>query len=175
MANNSHGQAFASSSIVERYALTETHEQNMSAKRMKFSTNEISNGKTASGNLLTKSLQQKESVTDMFLPSVDSVGQRVTLRIVESSSQGVTYGCYLSKKHGEMVRGDEMEIAKSRLQNSDTRIRKKVVVGKAITSPVSQESFASRPVDAIPSTTIEKLDCPLTEKRLRGGSVSCCG
>ncbi|GLU18080.1 hypothetical protein SLE2022_344000 [Rubroshorea leprosula] len=159
----------SSSSFVERQALTETHEQNMSVKRMKCSANEISKGKAERDNILTKSLKQKETVTGLSCPPTESACQNVTLHLVESSSQGVTYGCYLLKQRGEMVRCFDMDVKKSRLQKSDARVNKEVVVCKAIASPVSQESFASRLVDASQSATaLEKFDCPLLEEKPGG-------
>ncbi|KAM6573955.1 hypothetical protein CsatA_022282 [Cannabis sativa] len=88
----------------------------------------------------------------------------VTLRLVESSSQGVTSSCYLLKQHGQIVRActvGDPNVSKGRLPGLEGIASKDVSIGKAIASPVSQESFASRLVAASPTVNVqERSECP---------------
>ncbi|OMO74815.1 Zinc finger, PHD-type [Corchorus capsularis] len=174
--NENCGVVSASGSFPEGYDLAERDDQNVSTKRMKFSDGEVSRSKAEKGKALNVPLQQNNVVTGLSMTPTDSVFQTVKLHLVESSSQGVTSSCYLLKQHAEMDRGDKMEDVdglKSRIHDSDTSNRKEVVVGKAIASPVSQESFASKLVVSSPSATVmEKLESPLcAEEKLSGSGV----
>ncbi|XP_022717257.1 increased DNA methylation 1 [Durio zibethinus] len=170
--NESYGGVSASGSIPERLALAERDDQNVNVKRMKFSTGEVSWCKAQKKKDLNARLQKKKIVSDLSMIPTDSLCPVVTLHLVESSSQGFTSSCYLLKQHVEMNRGAEMEdvdVTKSRIQDSGASERKEVVVGKAIASPVSQESFASKLVVSSPATAVEKSESPLcSEERLSG-------
>ncbi|XWS09668.1 hypothetical protein CRYUN_Cryun39dG0008900 [Craigia yunnanensis] len=163
----------ASGSFPERFSLAERDDQNVSVKRMKFFAGEVSRCKAERRMALNAPLQQKEIFSGSSSTPTGSVCQTVTLHLVESSAQGITSSCYLLKQHVERDRGAEMEdvdITKSRIQDLDASDKKEVVVGKAIASPVSQESFASKLVVSSPSATdVEKFESPLcADERLTG-------
>ncbi|XWS27318.1 hypothetical protein CRYUN_Cryun26dG0104700 [Craigia yunnanensis] len=173
--NERNGGVSASGSFPERFALAERDEQNVSVKRMKFSTGEVSRCQAERRMALNAPLQQNEIVSGLSLTPADSVCQTVALCLVESSAQGFTSSCYLLKQHIEMNRGTEMEdvdVTKSRIQGSDAKDRKEVVFGKAIASPVSQESFASKLVVSSPATAVEKFESPLCAEERLGGFQS---
>jgi hypothetical protein len=89
---------------------------------------------------------------------MDSLSQTVLLHLVESSSQGVVSTSYLLKQHAKIDRkGDarEPDVLKCSLPNSDG------VAGKAIASPVSQESYATRILLARPVDVVGKPGSPL--------------
>ena len=58
--------------------------------------------------VLNAPLQQKEIVSVSSSAPIGSVCQTVKLRLVESSAQGITSGCYLLKQHVERDRGAEL-------------------------------------------------------------------
>ncbi|KAE8706524.1 Increased DNA methylation 1 [Hibiscus syriacus] len=155
--NESCGWVSASGSFPKKFALAEREDQNASFRRMKFSTSEVSRGEAQKKKALSTPLQKKEIVSGLPSTPTNSVGQRVALHLVESSSV-------------EMDRDAEMEdinVTKSRLQNSDAGERKEVVVGKVIASPVSQESFASKLVVSNPATAEEKFESPFCAEERR--------
>ncbi|GAV64061.1 PHD domain-containing protein [Cephalotus follicularis] len=141
---NSRGSS-VSGSFPECSLLVDGNYQNPSVKRMKLLVTE-------------SSALPKGIVTGMPSPTVDGVCQTVTFHVVESTSKGITSSCYLLKQHVETDKGHnvgDLDVAKCRVPSSDG---KEVVVGKAIASPVSQESFTARLVVASPSVTVaEKL------------------
>ncbi|XP_031266863.1 increased DNA methylation 1 isoform X2 [Pistacia vera] len=155
-ANENSGGASGSRCFLERSALGEMDDQNLSVKRMKFSVDEPEMRMVLNSTSI-------EKVTGSSCPATDSVCQVVKLHLVESSSQGVTSSCYLSKIHGE--RGGEASdpgVTKHELPSLDGHVVKEVVIGKAIASPTSQESFATRLVVASPSITVaEKSESAL--------------
>ncbi|GMN54399.1 hypothetical protein TIFTF001_023527 [Ficus carica] len=97
--------------------------------------------------------------------ATDPVSEVVTLRLVECSSQGLTSSCYLLKQHGGVVRGCRVvdpNTSKCRGQSLEGNDPKEAAIGKAIASPASQESFASRLLAASPSTNVqERSESPL--------------
>ncbi|MFQ6650599.1 hypothetical protein Gotur_022821 [Gossypium turneri] len=151
LANDSCGWVSASGSFPERYALAERDDQNASFKRMKLSTGEVSRGEAQKKKALSAPLQQKEIVSGLSSTPTNSVCQRVMPHLVESSAV-------------EMDKGAEMEdvdVTKSRIQDSGASEGKEVVVGIAIASPVSEESFASKVVVSSPATALVKFESPL--------------
>ncbi|XVF18685.1 hypothetical protein REPUB_Repub11eG0044200 [Reevesia pubescens] len=137
--NESYGGVSTSVSFPEIFALGERDDQNVSLKRMKFSTGETSRCKAEKRVALNGPLQQNEIVSGLSSTPTESVCQIVTLHLVESSAQGFTSSCYLLKQQVEMDRGAEREdvdVTKSRIQDSDASDIK-VVAGKAIASPIS--------------------------------------
>ncbi|KAK8545644.1 hypothetical protein V6N12_026474 [Hibiscus sabdariffa] len=150
------GWVSALGSFPERFAVAETEDQNVSFKRMKFSTAEVSRGEAQKKNALSAPLQQKEIVSGLPSTPANSVCQRVTLHLVESSSVEMD-------RNAEM---EEIDVTKFRIQDTDASERKEVVVGKAIASPVSQESFASKLVSS-PATAVEKFESPFCAEERR--------
>ncbi|MBA0573981.1 hypothetical protein Golob_001224 [Gossypium lobatum] len=151
LANDSCGWVSASGSFPERYALAERDDQNASFKRMKLSTGEVSRGEAQKKKALSAPLQQKEIVSGLSSTPTNSAYQRVLPHLVESSAV-------------EMDKGAEMEdvdVTKSRIQDSGASEGKEVVVGIAIGSPVSEESFASKVVVSSPATALVKFESPL--------------
>ncbi|XP_062096968.1 increased DNA methylation 1 [Humulus lupulus] len=105
-----------------------------------------------------------KNASSILYPATDPSSEVVTLRLVESSSQGVTSSCYLLKHHGDMVRActvGDPHVSRVRLPGLEGIASKDVTIGKAIASPVSQESFASRLLAASPTVNVqERSECP---------------
>ncbi|GMY32013.1 increased DNA methylation 1 isoform X2 [Fagus crenata] len=130
-----------------RFALVERNDADVSVKRMKFSIDELPNTSPGSGKILNSSVIPEEIVSGTLCRARDSVCETVTFHLVESSSQGVTSSCYLLKQHVKVDRPgivDDQDVLKCRLLGLDGNDGKEVVVSKAIASPASQESFATR-------------------------------
>ncbi|KAI5333054.1 Hypothetical predicted protein [Prunus dulcis] len=149
---------------LDRSALLDRNEDDVTVKRMKFSVDELSNTKPLLGKVIS-SVVPKEMVSGTSDPATNSVSDTVTFRLVESSSQGVTTSCYLLKKHAELdkagIVGDP-DVPTCRLPTSDGDDRKEVCVSKAIASPVLHESFSARLLVASPVVTVlDKLETPL--------------
>lgn len=152
--------ASASDSFPERFSLEGRDDQSASVKRMKFTLDESSRCNAERRMALNAPLQQQEIVSGLSSTPIGSICQTVTLHLVESSAQGITSSCYLLKQNVEKDKGTEREdvdITKSRTQDLD------MVVGKAIASPVSQESFAPKLLVSSPcATAVGKFDSPLS-------------
>ncbi|KAE8679086.1 Acyl-CoA N-acyltransferase with RING/FYVE/PHD-type zinc finger protein, putative isoform 2 [Hibiscus syriacus] len=149
--NESCGWVSASGIFPKRFALAEREDQNVSFKRIKFSTGEVSRGEEQKKKALSTPLQKKEIVSGLPSTPKNSVDQRVALHLVESSS----------------VEMEDIEVTKSRIQNSDAGERKEVVVGKAIASPVSQENFSLKLVVSSPAIAVEKFESPFCAEERR--------
>jgi hypothetical protein len=153
----------------DRITLVERNDEDVSVKRMKFSVDELPNTITGSGKISNSSMIPKEIVSGTFCPASGSVCETLTFRLVESSSHGVTSSSYLLKQHVGMDRQgivSDQNVLKCRLPGLDGNDRKEVVVSKAIASPVSQESFATRLLTASPSVPVlEKSGSVHAEER----------
>ncbi|KAI5605363.1 hypothetical protein BDE02_01G346800 [Populus trichocarpa] len=150
--------ATASGCFTERFTFVEGTSQNKTVKRMKFAVDEPSDTEPDTLKVLTSSLLHKEIVSGTAAADMDSLSQTVLLHLVESSSQGVVSTSYLLKQHAKIDRkGDarEPDVLKCSLPNSDG------VAGKAIASPVSQESYATRILLARPVDVVGKPGSPL--------------
>jgi hypothetical protein len=144
---------------LDRITSVERNDEEVSVKRMKFSVDELPNTRTGTGKISNSSVIPKEIVPGMFCPARDSVCETSTFHLVESSSHGVTSTSYLLKQHVEMDRQGivtDLNVLKSRLPGLDGIDGKEVVVSKAIASPVSQESFATRLFTACPSVPVSE-------------------
>ncbi|TYG86980.1 hypothetical protein ES288_A13G176100v1 [Gossypium darwinii] len=148
LANDNCGWVSALGSFPERYALAERDDQNASFKRMKLSTGEVSRGEAQKKKALSAPLQQKEIVSGLSSTPTNSVCQRVMPYLVESSAVE-------TEKGAEM---EDVDVTKSRIQDSGASEGKEVVVGIAIASPVSEESFASKVVVSSPETALVKFE-----------------
>ncbi|KAG4177207.1 hypothetical protein ERO13_A11G287200v2 [Gossypium hirsutum] len=117
-------------------------------------------------------LQQNEIVSGLYSKPLGSVYQKVTPDLIESSAQGFTSSGHLLKQYVKGGRGTktkDKDITKSRIQDLDANDRKEAVIGKAIASPVSQESFASKLVVSSPAAVVEKFESPFrVEEQLSG-------
>ncbi|XP_062169388.1 increased DNA methylation 1 isoform X3 [Alnus glutinosa] len=153
----------------DKITLVERNDEDVSVKRMKFSVDELPNTITGSGKISNSSVIPKEIVSGMFCPASGSVCETLTFRLVESSSHGVTSSSYLLKQHVGMDRQgivSDQNVLKCRLPGLDGNDGKEVVVSKAIASPVSQESFATRLLTASPSVPVlEKSGSVHAEER----------
>ncbi|KAA8526770.1 hypothetical protein F0562_009001 [Nyssa sinensis] len=139
------------------FALLKRDDHDVNVKRMKFSVDELSISKPYLGKAINSSAPLKGFNYGMFNPATHSVHDTVTWRLVESSSQGVTSSCYLLKQHVEMDRGGDvgdMNVSMCGLSSLDGSDGKEIVASKAIASPVSQESFATKLLVAGPSATV---------------------
>ncbi|KAJ9153522.1 hypothetical protein P3X46_026950 [Hevea brasiliensis] len=167
--NENSGGASASCCFQERL---DRDDQNMSIKRMKFSVDGPSGTEPDTVKILTSTVVPKEIVDGVPAVNRDLAGQTTVLYIVESSSQDAVSSCYLSKQQIKLDRvGDvcDKDVLKCRLPNADGNAGKEVVICKAVASPVSQESFATRLFHAKPSAAIiEKSGSPIrAEERLK--------
>ncbi|KAE8667811.1 Increased DNA methylation 1 [Hibiscus syriacus] len=144
----SSGGVSALGSFPERFSLAERDDLNGSVKRMKFSAAEVSRGKAERRTISNAPLQQNKIITGLSSTPMNSVCQIVTHHLIESSSMGVTSSSGLLKRH----------VGKGR--------------GKAMASPVLQESFASKLVVSSPATGTEKFKSPLCEEEGLGGFQS---
>ncbi|KAG7957101.1 hypothetical protein I3843_11G157300 [Carya illinoinensis] len=113
----------------------------------------------------------REIVMDMFCPSRDSVGETITVCVVESSSHGVTSSCHLLRQHLEIDRlgvASNKDVLKCKIPGINGNDGKEVVVSETIASPVSQESFSTSLLFSSPSITIaEQSVSQLTEERTK--------
>ena len=144
-------------SFSEKYILVEGNDHDVNVKRMKLSDGELCNSKPDLEKFFNSSVPLKEIVSGMSPPASESVYKKVKCHLVESSNQGVKYRCYLLKRTLEMERkcnSSEHDVTKCRLSSLDRSDRKEVVVSKAIASPVSQESFATKLLVASPPLTV---------------------
>ncbi|KAH7511317.1 hypothetical protein JRO89_XSUnG0210200 [Xanthoceras sorbifolium] len=157
------GGAPASMCVPERLVFPERDDQNSSVKRMKFSFDELSNTRPDMGKALNSTVLTKEVVAGMSCPVTDPACQTVKLHLVDTSNHGVTSSCYLVKQ--PVDRGgdvDHFNVIKHRSTSLDGNDSKEMAVGKAIASPISQESFATRLAVASPSMTVaEKSESSL--------------
>ncbi|CAK7327685.1 unnamed protein product [Dovyalis caffra] len=147
-----------------RFTFAEGNNQNKTIKRMKFAVDEPSNTEPDTSKVLSSSLLPKEIVTGTPAADMDLPSQTVPLHLVESSSQGVISTCYLLKQHAKIGRqGDvrEPDVLKCSLPNSDGVGGKEMAFSKAIASPVSQESYATRILLASPVDIVGKPGSPL--------------
>nr|UVW45074.1 IDM1 [Camellia sinensis] len=126
-----------------------------SGKQMKLAVDELSYSRPNSRGILKSSALSKEVVSGMS--ASQSICHTIMGRLVESSGQGVTSSCYLLKHHAEINSGGEIgdrDVSNRRLESLDGSDEKEVNASKAIASPVSQESFASKLLVASPSVTV---------------------
>lgn len=149
----------------KQLALAKRDGEDLSGKQIKFSVFGLPNIEPDLGKV--SSAFPEKNASSISYPAIDPVSEVVTLRLVESSSQGVTSSCYLLKQHGEIVRectvGDPL-VSKCRLPALEGIDVKEVTISKAIASPVSQESFASRLLAASPTVNVqERSESPLEE------------
>lgn len=164
--NENSGGASASCCFQERL---DRDDQNTGIKRMKFSVDgPPSSTEPDTVKILTSTVVSKEIVDDVPAADRDTAGQEIVLYIVESSCQGAVSSCYPSK---QQTNGDicNKDVPKCRLPNADGNAGKEVVICKAVASPVSQESFATRMFLTNPSAAIiEKSGSPIhAEERLK--------
>ncbi|KAK8329691.1 hypothetical protein V6Z11_A11G335000 [Gossypium hirsutum] len=168
----SYGGVCASGSFLGRNALAERDDRDASVKRIKFSAAEVSRDKVERRMVLYAPLQQNEIVSGLYSKPLGSVYQKVTPDLIESSAQGFTSSGHLLKQYVKGGRGTktkDKDITKSRIQDLDANDRKEAVIGKAIASPVSQESFASKLVVSSPAAVVEKFESPFrVEEQLSG-------
>ncbi|XP_024029144.1 increased DNA methylation 1 [Morus notabilis] len=131
--------------------------------RKKSSVHKPPNAEPDLGN--ASSAFREKNASSAFCPVTEPISEVVTLRLVECSSEGLTSSCYLLKQHGGMVRGCRVvdsNVSKCRSQSLEGNDAKEAIIGKAIASPASQESFASRLLAASPSVNVqERFESPL--------------
>ncbi|PRQ31058.1 putative histone acetyltransferase chromatin regulator PHD family [Rosa chinensis] len=148
----------------DRSAWLDTNGEDVSAKRMKFSVDELPCAKPGLGKVIDLSIVSKEMVSGLSV-TTDSITETVTFRLVESSSEGVTSSCYLLKQPAKLDRGaivGDSDVSKNRLPASDGNDGKELCASKAVASPVSQESFSTMLLaTGSPVTLLDKLGTPL--------------
>ncbi|XP_015577926.2 increased DNA methylation 1 [Ricinus communis] len=155
--NENYGEASVSGNFQERL---EREDQNMSVKRMKFSVDDPSISKHDTVKVFCSSGLPQEIVNDVPSANRDSCRQTIAFHIVESSCQGAISSCYLSKKDVKIDRGRDVcnkDVLNCRLQIADKKVGKDVGICKAVASPVSQESIATKLLLTTPSTAILEM------------------
>ncbi|KDO48770.1 hypothetical protein CISIN_1g002464mg [Citrus sinensis] len=153
-ATENSGGACGSRCYPERSSLEGGNDESLNAKRMKFSVDNLTYIKPKSGQVLTSTDILKGTVAGTSCPSTDSVFRTVALHLVESSNQGITSGRYLLKQNVDNSAVDDMDVIKQSLPRLDGHDGKEAILGKAIASPISQESSATRLTVASPSVTV---------------------
>lgn len=153
-ATENSGGACRSRCFPERSSLEGGNDQNLSAKRMKFLVDNLNYIKPESGQVLTSTDILKGIAAGTSCPSTNFVCRTVALHLVESSNQGVTSGRYLLKQNVDSSIVGDVDVIKQSLRSLDGHDGKEVIVGKAIASPISQESSATRLTVASPSITV---------------------
>ncbi|XP_062011565.1 increased DNA methylation 1 [Rosa rugosa] len=148
----------------DRSAWLDTNGEDVSAKRMKFSVDELPSAKPGLGKVIDLSIVSKEMVSGLS-GTTDSITETLTFRLVESSSEGVTSSCYLLKQPAKLDGGaivGDSDVSKCRLPTSDGNDGKELCASKAVASPVSQESFSTMLLaTGSPVTLLDKLGTPL--------------
>ncbi|KAM5586222.1 hypothetical protein ABKV19_005233 [Rosa sericea] len=148
----------------DRSSWLDTNGEDVSAKRMKFSVDELPSAKPGLGKVIDSSIVSKEMVSGLS-GTTDSITETVTFRLVESSSEGVTSSYYLLKQPAKLDRGaivGDSDVSKCRLPTSDGNDGKELCASKAVASPVSQESFSTMLLATGPPVTLlDKLGTPL--------------
>ncbi|WOH05889.1 hypothetical protein DCAR_0625312 [Daucus carota subsp. sativus] len=138
------------------------------AKRRKLSVNSPSNAKSYIHNVFNSSAPLKEVVSDMPQSASPFFHHPVMCRIVELTRHGVSCCCYLLKKHrGMNLSGDtyDNEYSRCKLFNVDGSEQKEFADTKAIASPVSQESSATKLLVASPDIVASDFGCHQPLKR----------
>lgn len=104
------------------------------------------------GDTLCASAPSEGVVSSISVENSISACQTLTYRVVESSGQGVTSGSYQLKPIPHQ--GKVCEIScRDRVSSLDQNEQKEAA-NKAVTSPISQESYASRLLATDPSTSV---------------------
>ncbi|CAM8951960.1 unnamed protein product [Rhodiola kirilowii] len=118
-------------------------EQDCSHETLSDGQNETAKGMKMSAG---QSVQSKVINFGVSCPVTETFCKTITCRLVESSSQGVTYSSYLLKKPFEATREGacEEEVPTCELLCLKDNSFKEVVVSKSIASPISQESSADK-------------------------------
>lgn len=144
----------------DKYALVMRNGEDVTGKRMKFSVDELTNCTPDFGTYRNSSAFSEKNASRMFCPAKNPLCERVASHLVESSTQGVTSSCYLLKQNVEMDRGgtvSDPNALKHRFQSLEGNDGKEVIVCKAIASPVSQESFATRLLAASSTVNVPEI------------------
>ncbi|XAR68282.1 Histone acetyltransferase [Bertholletia excelsa] len=158
------------------YALVMKGDHDMNDKRLKLSADQLYYSQPCFQGTLNLSAPLRRVIFGMPEPASQSVCHTVTCRLVESSSKGVTSSCYLLKRNEKISEGEPSirDLTKCRLQNRDGSDEKEVNVGKAIASPVSQESVATKLLVAKPAVVVAEQSGShqYTKQRKKASSVS---
>nr|XP_048330686.1 increased DNA methylation 1-like [Ziziphus jujuba var. spinosa] len=160
----------------DKFALVMRNGKDVSGKRMKFSVDELTNCKPDLGTFINSSAFSEKNASSMFCPPKYPLCERVACHLVESSSQGVTSSCYLLKQNVEMDREGRISdpnALKCRFLSLEGNDGKEAVGCKAIASPVSQESFATRLLAESPNVNVPEISgSPLhAEEGLEGCEI----
>ncbi|XP_057795955.1 increased DNA methylation 1 [Salvia miltiorrhiza] len=108
------------------------------------------------GDTLCAQAPSERVVSDISLENSISAGHTLTYRVVESSGQGVMSGSYQLKPipyQGKVCELSGRGSCKNRVSSLDQNDQKEAV-HITVTSPISQESYASRLLATDPSTSV---------------------
>ncbi|KAG5546132.1 hypothetical protein RHGRI_018345 [Rhododendron griersonianum] len=131
----------------EYSALLMRKDHEVNGKRIKLSDDDLSHCRPYSEAILNSSTSLNRVVSSMSKSDSKFVCHSVTCRIVESSSHSVTSSCYLLRRPAETSSRSIMtgrNVSKCGLSSLDGSDKKEGSASKAIASPVSQESFATK-------------------------------
>lgn len=108
------------------------------------------------GDTLCASAPSEGVVSSISLENSNSACPPLTYRVVESSGQGVTSGSYQLKPiphQGKVCEISGRDSCKNKVCSLDQNEQKEAV-NKAVTSPISQESYATRLLATDPSMSV---------------------
>lgn len=148
-----HGKGFGS----EDLTLSIRRGPDMGCKRLKMSIDESDN-KPCPEEVLDLTGPLDGIHTQQSQSTSFSTCDAVTCHLVESSSQGLASSCYLFKRRVGMSRShginDRID-SQCKVSAVDENDKKEIAVSKAVASPVSQESCATKILVAPPPVTVK--------------------
>lgn len=138
----------------EDFPVQEMSDSNAYLKQKNLSVERISDT-VIEDKVMSSSLISCESITGMPPYSADSFLHTINFPLVESFHQGVAWNYYLLKQNVPWERGVDVGIAdllNCRFLGSSGDLGNEIHASKTITSPVSPEVYAARPLAASPSS-----------------------
>ncbi|XP_028763841.1 increased DNA methylation 1 isoform X2 [Neltuma alba] len=163
-------------SVPERFNYEGPNHEDVNVKRMKFSLHQLPCSRSNFKKVLNSPTLLKEYVTDVSGAVTDFDSKPLSLRLVESSKNGVISSCYLLR-HSMMLNKkrakDGVDVSNCKKTSADGNLAKEVATSKVTASPVSQESFANRlAVTSSSITAVEKSGSHLQLEEMPKGSLS---
>ncbi|WCJ32251.1 Acyl-CoA N-acyltransferase with RING/FYVE/PHD-type zinc finger protein [Euphorbia peplus] len=166
--NKNSGRGSPSGCFQERL---ESDDQIVSKKRLKLSVDGPSNTEPHTEEVFALSVVPEEIIDGMPSENGDAIKRTMPFYIVESSCVGFISCCYLSKQQTKLDKENHIRdgaTPKCMVTNGDKSADNEVVICRGVSSPVSQESFATRLLLNNPSTAFtEKCGTILAEESLK--------
>ncbi|XP_061363394.1 increased DNA methylation 1 [Gastrolobium bilobum] len=171
-----HPKETAPGFMPESFICEDQNDEDVNVKRMKFSLHELPCSRSDSESFLGSSGLSKVVVSNLSSAVTDRDSEPLAFRLVESSKQGVISSCYLLKHNilqNKKAAKEDVDVANCKSTTADENVGKEISVSKAVSSPVSQESFANRLVVTSPSITVlKKSGSPLNPEEIPEGFLS---